>query len=58
MKQIAEMMILSKYAKIIQTKVNYFNLFLFQWLEALLTLIIAIKSMKGSYDWKDRKQHF
>jgi cellulose synthase/poly-beta-1,6-N-acetylglucosamine synthase-like glycosyltransferase len=57
-KQIAEMLILSKFNKIIKTKVNYLNLFLFQWLEALLTLIIAVKSVKGTYYWKDRKQHF
>jgi hypothetical protein len=57
-KQIADMFLLSKFSKKMNLKVNYLNLLLFQYVEALLTLVVAIKSLKGSYIWKDRKQHF
>ena len=57
-KQLADMILLSRYAKMMQFKTNYFRMFLFQYLEALLTILVAIKSIRGSYVWKDRKQHF
>jgi cellulose synthase/poly-beta-1,6-N-acetylglucosamine synthase-like glycosyltransferase len=53
-----ESIILRRYTKIVQTKVNYIKLFLYQYLEAIFTIQIALKSIKGSYVWKDRKQHF
>jgi biofilm PGA synthesis N-glycosyltransferase PgaC len=58
LKQLADGLILSIYSKKMKASINYFNLLLFQYLEALLTLIVAIKSIKGSYVWKGRKQHF
>ncbi len=58
LKYFAEYMILSQYSKTVKTKVDKLKLFLFQYIEALLTLLVALKSIKGSYVWKDRKQHF
>lgn len=54
-KQIADHTLISRYAKMMKVNVNFFQLFLFQYVEALLTLIVALKSIKGSYNWKGRK---
>lgn len=57
-KQLGEMLLLSKFSKLMDLKVNYLKLFLYQFVEALLTVVIALNSIKGSYVWKERKQHF
>jgi hypothetical protein len=57
-KQTADILLLSRFSKQVDMKVNYWKLLLFQYIEALLTLLVAIKSIKGSYVWKERKQHF
>jgi cellulose synthase/poly-beta-1,6-N-acetylglucosamine synthase-like glycosyltransferase len=57
-KQTADILLLSRFSKQVDMKVNYWKLLLFQYIEALLTLLVAIKSIKGSYVWKGRKQHF
>jgi cellulose synthase/poly-beta-1,6-N-acetylglucosamine synthase-like glycosyltransferase len=57
-KQVADVLLVSKFSKMIEIKMNHWKMFLFQYLEALLTLLVAIKSIKGSYVWKNRKQHF
>jgi cellulose synthase/poly-beta-1,6-N-acetylglucosamine synthase-like glycosyltransferase len=57
-KQISDYLCLNSYNKAVNLKVNYLNLLLYQYLEALLTVMVALKSIKGSYIWKERKQHF
>lgn len=57
-KQVADIAGLAKFSRIINKEVKYAKFLLFQYIEALLTLIVALKSIKGSYVWKDRKQHF
>jgi cellulose synthase/poly-beta-1,6-N-acetylglucosamine synthase-like glycosyltransferase len=57
-KQAADLLIQITYSNKINSKVNYMKLFIFQYLEALFTVIVAIKSIKGTYTWKERKQYF
>jgi len=57
-KQLADTICMTAFANKMQIKVNYSKLLLYQYLEAALTLLVALKSIKGSYVWKERKQHF
>jgi cellulose synthase/poly-beta-1,6-N-acetylglucosamine synthase-like glycosyltransferase len=57
-KQIADSIILNQYSKVLKMEMKLFKLLLFQYIEAILTFTIALKSIKGSYQWKGRKQHF
>lgn len=57
-KQIADMLIMQEFSKVIKQELSYFKLLIFQYIEALLTFIIAIQSVRGSYEWKGRKQQF
>ena len=57
-KQFADYLCLKKYAATMHLKLKYVKLFCFQYVEALLTFLVALKSIKGSYIWKNRKQHF
>jgi hypothetical protein len=56
MKFLADTLITLPYSKLIEKKINYFYLLLWQFPEAALTCFVAFKSMKGNYVWKDRKQ--
>jgi cellulose synthase/poly-beta-1,6-N-acetylglucosamine synthase-like glycosyltransferase len=58
LKYTAESLLLLKYSKALKIRVEYLKLFLFQYVEAFLTILIAVKSIKGSYIWKGRKQAF
>lgn len=57
-KHCADALVIKRYTQLIKMPVNYLKLLTFQYAEALLTLVIAINSIKGSYVWKDRKEHF
>jgi cellulose synthase/poly-beta-1,6-N-acetylglucosamine synthase-like glycosyltransferase len=57
-KQVADIAGLAKFSRVVNKEVKYGKFLLFQYIEALLTLIVALKSIKGSYVWKERKQHF
>lgn len=57
-KQLSDYLCIKKYVNKMQLKPNFVPLFIFQYIEALLTFLVAIKSIKGSYTWKNRKQHF
>ncbi|HRG59374.1 MAG TPA: glycosyltransferase [Bacteroidia bacterium] len=55
LKQLSEMYLLQKFTKLFNVNINYFQLFLFQYIEAVFTVLVAIKSIKGSYIWKGRR---
>lgn len=53
-KSIADYMSVVTFSRISKRSVNFSRILLFEYLEALLTIIIAVKSIKGSYEWKGR----
>jgi cellulose synthase/poly-beta-1,6-N-acetylglucosamine synthase-like glycosyltransferase len=57
-KYVADAMITLPYVNLIRRKTSYLLLFLLQLPEALLTCYIAIRSLRGSYQWKNRRQQF
>lgn len=55
MKQLGDMLLLQEYTKKVNLKANYAKLLYYQYIEAFLTFIVAVKSIRGNYVWKERK---